>query len=248
MQYLRSKLFDVVVVLWTLVLSPSLPVLWICGTPQTYLRMVARIWVQGLELAIWYVIGLKYVERGRENIPAGPCIIIANHQSPWETIVLAAKFTGAAFVAKREMIRIPAVGWFLKNYPMIMIERGAGVKAIRQLISESKSVLSEGRSIIIFPEGTRKSVSDPVVFKKGIELMYSELGVPVLPIALNSGVFWGPDRYFKYSGTITLSYLQPIMPGLLPQEFSQKAQTALQNEKEKLVTELDLTPWIEAIG
>jgi 1-acyl-sn-glycerol-3-phosphate acyltransferase len=248
MQYLRSKLFDLFAVIWTLLLSPSFPILWVLRTPQHYLRRVALIWVEGLSFGLWYIVGLKYVERGRVNIPDQPCIIVANHQSPWETIVFASLFPGAAFVAKAEMVRIPVVGWFLKNYPMIMIERGAGAKAIRQLITESRSALAEGRSIIIFPEGTRTSVSDPVVFKKGVELMYSELKIPVLPVALNSGVFWGPDRSFKYSGTITVSILPVIEPGLSRREFSTQAESILQKEKEKLIIELDIAPWIEALG
>jgi 1-acyl-sn-glycerol-3-phosphate acyltransferase len=248
MQYIRSKVFDVLLVIWTLILSPSAILLRLCSTPTRYLRMVAQIWVNGILLALRYIVGLRYVERGRDNIPNEPCIIIANHQSVWETLALAAIFPDAAFVSKREMLRVPIIGWFLKNYPMIMIERGGGARAIHSLIVQSRAVLEDGRSIIIFPEGTRKSVSDQVVFKRGVEILYSELRRPVLPIAVNSGAFWGADRWMKYNGTITVSYLPPILPGLSRDAFREKAQSMLQAEKDRLITELDSAPWLEAVG
>jgi 1-acyl-sn-glycerol-3-phosphate acyltransferase len=197
---------------------------------------------------VWHIVGLKYVERGHENAPREPCIIIANHQSPWETLVLASKFPNAAFVAKKEMKRVPIVGWFLTNYPMILIERGGGLGAIRKLIRESSEALEAGRSVIIFPEGTRKSVSDKIVFKRGIEFLYSELRQPIFPIVVNSGVFWGPDRLFKFNGTITISYLPPIMPGLSQKEFKETTEALMQAEKEHLVHSLGIDPWLEALG
>ena len=244
MQYVRSKLFDVVLVLWTLLMSSAIPVLMICGKPRAGIRRVAQIWLRGIELAIWYIIGLQYIERGRENIPDGPCLIVANHQSPWETIILALKFPNAAFVVKAELGRIPAVGWGIKNYPMILIDRASGAKAARQLVFQSKAAVLDGQSILIFPEGTRKSTADRVVFKRGVEFLYSELGLPVLPIAVNSGAFWGPDRSFKNRGVITVSYLPVIQPGLSRADFYDKAQTILQSEKEKLIAELDIAPGV----
>ena len=171
-----------------------------------------------------------------------PCIIVANHQSAWETLALAAIFPDASFVAKQETASIPIVGWFLKNYPMIMVDRGASANAIRQLVVDSRAVLAEGRSIIIFPEGTRKSISERVVFKRGAEVLYSELDRPVLPIAFNSGLFWSRTSAMKCQGTITLSYLPPIWPGLSGEEFRQKAQALLEMERDRLVRESNVRP------
>jgi 1-acyl-sn-glycerol-3-phosphate acyltransferase len=248
MQFLRSIAFDLFFLAWTLILSPSAFVLWLCGTPRHALRTVAQLWLKGVLWGLWHIVGLRYVERGRDNIPHGPCIIIANHQSAWETLALATFFPTAAFVCKREVVRIPVIGWFLKNYPMIMVDRGGGANAIRQLIVDSRATLAEGRSVIIFPEGTRKSVSDRVEFKRGLEFLYSEIETPILPICVNSGMFWGPDRMMKYKGIITVSYLPPILPGLSREEFRQTAQSLLQTEKDRLVRELDVEPWLEAMG
>jgi 1-acyl-sn-glycerol-3-phosphate acyltransferase len=245
MQSIRSKAFDAFVVVWTLVISPSCIVLWLCGTPPHTLRAVSRFWASGILWALSHIVGLRHVERGRENIPSGPCLIISNHQSLWETVALAVIFPTASFVAKQETAHIPIVGWFLRNYPMIMVDRGGGGSAIRQLIADSRAVLANGRSIIIFPEGTRKTVSERVAFKRGTEVLYAELGAPVLPMTHNSGVFWTRDGA-KCPGTITLSFLPPILPGLSGEEFRQKAQALLETERDRLVREAH-APTLEAI-
>ena len=91
----------------------------------------------------------------------------------------------------------------------------------------------QGRSVLIFPEGTRKSVSEPVEFKRGVELLYTRLDRKVLPVALNSGLFWGPDRDYKRAGTISISYLDPIEPGLSGREFIRKAEHLLEIERKQ---------------
>jgi 1-acyl-sn-glycerol-3-phosphate acyltransferase len=247
MQLIRSKAFDAFVAAWTLIMSPSCIVLWLCGTPRHALRAVSQFWAKGILWGLSHIVGLRHVERGRENIPNEPCLIIANHQSAWETVALAVLFPATSFVAKQETARIPIVGWFLKNYPMIMVDRGGGGNAIRQLIADSRAVLAEGRSVIIFPEGTRKSTSERVVFKRGAEVLYAELNTPILPIALNSGVFWTRDGS-KCRGTITLSYLPPILPGLSGEEFREKAQALLEMERDRLVRESAARPALETVG
>ena len=238
MQYIRSKAFDLFAVVWTLLFAPSWPILWMAGSPSRAIRKVARVWIGGFLLGLRYIVGLSHVERGRENIPDGPCIVAANHQSMWETLALCRLFPDAAFVAKQEISRIPVVGWHVKHYPMILIEREAGPSALRKTVAESRAALAAGRSIVIFPEGTRRRIADPVTFRRGIELLYSELQVPVLPVALNSGAFWSSDRSFKNKGVITVSYLPPIMPGLPREEFKARAESMLQAEKERLLAEV----------
>ncbi len=237
MQYIRSKAFDLFAVVWTLLFAPSWLVLWLAGSPSSAIRKMAQTWIGGILLGLRSIVGLTHVERGRENIPKEPCILAANHQSMWETLALCHLFPDAAFVAKQEVSRIPIVGWHVKHYPMILIERAAGPSALRKTVAESRAALAAGRSIIIFPEGTRRRLADPVLFKRGIEFLYSELQVPVLPVALNSGAFWGPDRSFKHEGMITVSYLPPIMPGLSREAFRTRAESMLQAEKERLLAD-----------
>ena len=227
MQRIRSRLFDAVLVLWTAMFAPALLVLLICGRPRGPIRATSRVWAKGILLALRWTVGLGHVELGRENIPVGPCLIVANHQSQWETIAFLTLVPNVAIVAKRELMAIPVMGWFLRHSPMILIDRERGGGAIRHMLAEARKALAEGRPVLIFPEGSRMSVASEVEFKRGIELLYLQLGVKVVPVALNSGLFWGADQPFKRPGDITVSFLPPIEPGLSGTEFVGRAQQAV---------------------
>jgi 1-acyl-sn-glycerol-3-phosphate acyltransferase len=248
LQYLRSKSFDILLVLWTLILSPALPILWSVNASSKHVRAVSQFWANGVMFLLRTVVKLKYEERGRENIPDGPCLVVCNHQSLWETIGLSTIFPDASFVAKIELLRIPVVGWFLAKYPMIMLDRSGGAAAARRMLAASASAISEGRKVVIFPQGTRSDVHEPVRFKRGVTALYAHLGVHALPVAINSGVFWPGGQLMKYGGTITVSYLPTIEPGLDPREFQARAETAISGEAAKLVKQLNVDTWIQATG
>jgi 1-acyl-sn-glycerol-3-phosphate acyltransferase len=229
-QRVRSKLFDITLALWTGLFTPVLAILWMCGSPERGVRLAARLWARGVLVGLKWLVGLTYVERGKHNIPDEPCLIIANHQSTWETLAFLILFPDVAIVAKQELLTIPVFSWFLRKSPMILIDRESGSKAVRKMIDESRAALAQGRSVLIFPEGTRKQVSAPIEFKRGVELLYTKLDRVVLPVALNSGLFWGPDRPYKRPGVISVSYLSPIQPGLSGNEFTKKAEQILEAE------------------
>jgi 1-acyl-sn-glycerol-3-phosphate acyltransferase len=210
---------------------PILAILWLCGSPERGVRLASRLWAHGILISLKWLVGLTYAERGQHNIPDGPCLIIANHQSTWETLAFLILFPDVAIVAKQELLTIPVFSWFLRKSPMILIDRESGSKAVRKMVEESRAALAQGRSVLIFPEGTRKSVSEPIEFKRGVELLYAKLDRPVLPVALNSGHFWGPGRPYKRAGTISVSYLDPIPPGLAAREFLRKAEQLLEAER-----------------
>jgi 1-acyl-sn-glycerol-3-phosphate acyltransferase len=226
-QRIRSRIFDVVIVVWTAMFAPALGVLLIAGRPRSLIRATSRVWAKGILVALRWTVGLTHVELGRQNIPSGPCLIVANHQSQWETIAFLTLVPNVAIVAKQELLSIPVMGWFLRHSPMILIDRESGGSAIRHMLSEARKALSQGRPVLIFPEGGRRSASSEVEFKRGIELLYLQLGVTVLPVALDSGLFWGSDQPYKRSGAITVSYLPPIQPGLSGTEFVRRAQLAV---------------------
>ena len=233
MQRVRSKLFDVFLALWTGLFTPALAVLWLCGSPERSVRLASRLWARGVLLGLNWLVGLTYAEQGQHNIPEEPCLIIANHQSTWETLAFLALFPDVAIVAKQELLTIPVFSWFLRKSPMILIDRESGSKAVRKMVDESRAALAGGRSVLIFPEGTRKGVSEPIAFKRGVELLYAKLDRVVLPVALNSGHFWGPDRPFKRSGIISVSYLDPIPPGLPGNEFTRRVEQLLEVERRR---------------
>ena len=128
---------------------------------------------------------------GLENLPAGPVIIACKHQSTWETLAFTLLFPNAAIVLKRELLFIPVVGWAMARAGNIAVERGDGATALRGLVRQAKAAIAEGRSILIFPEGTRAPVGAQRPYQVGTAALYRQLGVPVVPVALNSGVFWG---------------------------------------------------------
>jgi 1-acyl-sn-glycerol-3-phosphate acyltransferase len=230
-QRVRSTLFDLLLAVWTGLFLPVLAVLWLCGSPERGVRLACRMWAHGVLVSLRWLVGLTYAERGRHNIPNEPCLIVANHQSTWETLAFLILFPDVAIVAKQELLTIPVFSWFLRKSPMILIDRESGSKAIRKMVEESQAALAQGRSVLIFPEGTRKPVSEPIAFKRGVELLYAKLGRPVLPVALNSGHFWRLGWPYKRAGTISVSYLDPIPPGLAAAEFTRKAEQLLEAER-----------------
>ena len=238
MRRIRSKLFDVALVLWTALFAPAAVALALCGTPERAVRRTARAWARGTLRLLGWCVGLTYVEEGQENIPTEPCLIVANHQSTWETFAFLALVPDVAIVAKQELLGIPVFGWFLRNAPMILIDRESGTKAVRKMVDESRTALAGGRSVLIFPEGTRRSASAKIEFKRGIEILYTRLGCRVLPVSVNSGHFWAPDRPYKRSGTIWVNYLGTIEPGLGGAEFTRQSQAVLDRARRNAVGEL----------
>jgi 1-acyl-sn-glycerol-3-phosphate acyltransferase len=231
----RSKLFDLFLALWTALFGLAVPLLWLAGSPKSLIRAATRLWVRGALFGLKHVVGLQHMEHGREHIPNMPCLIVANHQSTWETLASLLLFPDVAIVAKQELLAIPVFGWYLRRSPMIVIDRETGPKALREMIQQSQAALSEGRSVLIFPEGTRRLTTEPVTFKRGAELLYAKLGVPVLTMAVNSGHFWSPGDTCKRKGTILVLYGKPIPAGLSGANFTRRAERTLEANKNDLI-------------
>src|SRR5205807_9284089 len=179
----------------------------------------ARLWIT---VVLWWLrvtCGLSHRLRGLENLPAGPVIIACKHQSSWETIAFTMLFDDAAIVLKRELLFIPVVGWAMARAGNIAVERGDGAAALRGLVRQAKAVIADGRSILIFPEGTRVAVGDERPYQVGTAALYRQLGVPVVPVALNSGLFWGRRQFIKRRGVIDVEILPAIVPGLSRDAF-----------------------------
>ena len=237
MHYVRSILFDAAVVILTLVVAMSVPFLWLFNASSATVRAVSQVWANGIMALMKYVVGLDYTVSGREHVPDGPCIIACNHQSLWETAALCAMFPDASIVAKKELRKLPFVGWFLERYPMILVDRSAGRQALRQMVDEAKRAVGEGRKVLLFPQGTRQAIDDPMTFQSaGISALYTNLAVPVVPAACNSGLFWGKKTLMMHSGIITLSFLPPIAPGLPRKEFQEKMERMIFDEASRLLT------------
>lgn len=229
----RSFVFDVLFGIWTALFALGIPAFWVFGAPQRPIRAVTRFWARGTLLLLQYIVGLSYVIGKNAHGSDGPYLIASNHQSPWETLAVLVIFPNVAIVAKNELLRIPVVSWYLAHSPMIIIDREAGSAALKRMLTQSLLAIKNGRSVLIFPEGSRKSPDEPIAFRRGVELLYARLAVPVVPMVVNSGRFWGPSLPYKRPGRIEVSLLPLIHPSLVPAEFSEQLRSAMEDERSR---------------
>ncbi|MGE0425379.1 MAG: lysophospholipid acyltransferase family protein [Reyranellaceae bacterium] len=207
-----SLLFNVgMYVISTVLALVGLPVLVL---PRGAVIVWSRVWCRAVLGWLALTCGLRHRVIGREHLPAGPCILAIKHQSTWETLAANLVFTDCAFVLKRELMWIPVVGWMMWRAGNIGIDRAAGTSALRAILRDTRRALDDGRPVIIFPEGTRTPPGSTRPYQPGVAALYSQLKIQVVPVALNSGLFWGRRTFLKKRGTITVQILPPIQPGL----------------------------------
>ena len=156
--------------------------------------------------------GLGWRMSGRENVPDGPCVILCKHQSAWETMVLQRVFPPQSQVAKQELRWLPFFGWGLACMNPIFVDRKAGAKALRHLLSAGKERLKSGWCVLIFPEGTRVPPGERGKYSSSGAMLAVQSGYPVVPVAHNAGVFWPRNSMRKKAGTIDLVIGPPISP------------------------------------
>ncbi|WP_181704602.1 lysophospholipid acyltransferase family protein [Chthonobacter rhizosphaerae] len=213
----------------------------VLGTPfvlpfgQKAVMAVARAWGASVMAVHRAVLGVRHEVIGLQNIPDGPCIIAAKHQSAWETMALLPFVPNFAFILKRELIWIPLFGWWAAVAGMIPVDRGRGAQALAGMTEAAKTAMANGRQIIIFPEGTRREAGAEPRYKFGVAHLYRDLGVPIVPVALNSGVVWARRAPWQRPGTITMEFLPPIPPGLDPREAFERLQATIETESDRLL-------------
>ena len=154
--------------------------------------------------------GVRYVVHGRENLIGNPAVFLSKHQSSWETIAFMLVLPKQSFVLKKELLDIPILGFGLKSMEPISIDRSRGRNALRDVIAQGLERLSRGRSVTIFPEGSRIPPGQRGRYQKSGAQLAINANVPVIPIAHNSGVFWQHGAFRKFPGTITMIIGQAI--------------------------------------
>jgi len=233
MQLIRSLLFNIflylgivivfILALPTLVL-PNRIVLYFGKFLALYIIVILRIFLS-----------TKVIFHGIDNLKKERKFFIASaHQSMFETFVLQAPIDFPIFILKKELLRIPLFGWYLKKIGSIEIIRNTTTKENLSFFDKVKESINESnRPLLIFPQGTRVKFDDRVPFKKGVGRIYESLNIPCVPVSLDSGKVWPKNSFMKYPGNINISFLEPINPGLEKNIFTKTLEDKIYSEMEK---------------
>lgn len=209
MTALRSLLYAAIfypaTVAWVLI---GVPVSLLGRRPM--LKVVLS-WVEFHHWLVTHVLGIRIRVQGQ--IPADPHLIAVKHQSMVETMEMVRITNLPVILIKKELTDIPLFGWMTRRYGVIAVERSAGAKALRALVDEGERAIATGRPVIIYPEGTRVRVGETPPLRSGFAALYRALGLPVVPVAVDSGRLWGRG-FLHRSGTVTLKIGDTIPPGL----------------------------------
>lgn len=233
MTFIRSVVFYIYFVVLSVVMYVgALPTL---VMPRKAIVWTSKSWSRAVFWGLRVFAGCGMEVRG--EIPRGTALVAAKHMSMWDTMALYALLDDVCMVVKRELFRIPFYGWYIQKAGVIGINRSAGAGALRLMAAEAKPVIAAGRPIAIFPEGTRKKPGAPPDYKPGVAGLYGLLGLPCVPVALNSGQFW--TSFLKHPGTITIEFLPAIPAGLKRGEFMRELQTRIESATADLLAEGD---------
>ena len=216
----------------------------------SWLLLGPRRWaMKGLELhgrtcvfLLRVICGTKLEVRGQAYLPKAGCLVVAKHQSAWDSFGLVPLFRDPAIVLKEELKWIPFYGWFCIKFEHILVRREKASAALKAMISDAKQRISIGREVVIFPEGTRTVPGAPPDYKSGYVALYEALGVVTVPLALNSGLFWPRRSIWRYPGTIIVEFLEPLPPGLPRAEFRSRVETAIEDASRRLIGGAALAP------
>lgn len=236
MRVLRSVLF----MAWAVAITA------IVGIPVVVAALIRGVW--GFHIVyVWrrffmwgvrHILGIKTEMRGLENMPAEPCVILAKHQSAWETVALQDLVPPGrycVFVLKKELLKLPFFGWSLAAMRMISIDRTSGREALDRVVEQGRDRLQRGYSVIIFPEGTRVAPGEKRRYKPGGAYLATHVGCKVVPVAHNAGELWPRQAFLKKPGTVTVSIGPAISAeGLSEQEVNQRAEAWIESEMQKL--------------
>lgn len=197
---LRSAIFFLGQVLTTLAIAPL--VLIPKGKPFEVCYGYCKLWVRINLWVLATVCGLRHEVRGMENLPATNGVILAKHQSTWETFAFLCIFPPIVFLLKQELLQIPVWGKGLATLEPIAIDRGAKTAALKQVMREGAARLKAGRWVVIFPEGTRVRPGEKGEYNASGSILAHRAGCPVIPVAHNAGKFWPPKSFFRFPGVI----------------------------------------------
>lgn len=235
MTLIRSAVFNAFFVAWTaLVLLCYWPVR---PFPRRYAQKTIRLWGIGVRAGLKWFVGLDFEIRGRHNIPPEPVIFASKHQSAWDTAFFGLIADQPAYIIKEELLSIPLWGAYARRCGAIIVNRDGGAQALKQMVRDSRAALDQGQPIIIFPEGTRTAPGQVLPYQPGVAALYARTGALVVPVALNSGLFWGRRDFIKRPGTIVVEFLPALPPGLDRRAFMAELENRIETATTRLAAE-----------
>lgn len=187
-------------------------------------QAVVHSWSRMHYWLLRHVMGIRFEWDG--SLPSGPYLIAVKHESMIEAIDTLRFADTPAVVLKRELAYIPLFGWVTRRYGVIPVDREAGASALRQMMALGRKAIAEGRPVIIFPEGTRVPRGEKPPLRAGFAGLYRMLGLPVVPVAVDSGRIW-PRGFVKSSGVVRFKVGETIPPGLKRDEIEARVHTAI---------------------
>ena len=237
MRAVRSTLFMAYAIVWSILTAP-LVVIAALALRGLWGYRFGKLWRLGIQFGVENILGIRPKVIGLENMPKEPCVILAKHQSAWETMTIQDLVPAGAycvFVLKKELLRVPLVGWGLGAMKMISIDRTAGKDALDQVVIQGRERLKQGFYVILFPEGTRVAPGQKKRYKPGGAYLATHVGCKVVPVAHNAGELWPRQAFLKTPGTVTMS-IGPAFDatGMTEAEVNQRAEAWIEEEMHRI--------------
>lgn len=215
---------------------------WLLFAPRSW--AMAGLKAHG-QTSVWLlrlIAGTRMEVRGLDKLPPPPYLIVAKHQSAWDTFALIPLFKDPAVVLKDELKWIPVYGWFCVKFAHILVKRDKAAAALKAMIRDAQDRASHGREILIFPEGTRQAPGAPPDYKPGYVALYEGLAIPAVPLALNSGLYWPRRSLIRHPGTIVVEILDPMPPGIPRKEFRREIEARIEAASARLLNDAGQKP------
>ena len=229
MLFIRSLLFNICC--YGIILFGSILAIFIGPFSQKLsIKMWNNLFQPFSKWCLKKICGLEIEVRGQEYMKQSGVIFACKHQSAMETYFMTTFIKTGVFILKRELHFIPFFGWASHFYGMIPVNRSAGSAAMKKMLDEAKIRVQKGRPIIIFPEGTRTKPETTTQYKPGVAFLYQNLKLPVVPVALNTGLFWEKRSFLRHPGKVIIEFMPPIEPGLEKKEFMSLLQTKIEDK------------------
>ncbi|MCD6034502.1 MAG: acyl-phosphate glycerol 3-phosphate acyltransferase [Rickettsiales bacterium] len=236
MQLLGSLVFAMFMPLWVIFLAVFFYPVYLFGTSRN-VGFVAYVWAAGVLFAVRVLCGIKHEVKGLERLPEGSYIIASKHQSAWDTAIFHVLLNRPVFILKKELTKLPFFGPYLGKMGMVAIDRSGQLAALKDMVVQVEGRLKQGRPVVIFPEGTRTKPGAKVKYHPGIAALYTHesIDAPIVPVALNSGIFWGRSSFMKKQGVVQIEFLPPLEKGLPRKVFMETLERQIEEASTRLL-------------